>query len=109
MFGLIILTIAICASTVMTMRLIAPYPVSFIYKMITAMIVFFMWSAPFLANMRGREWHGFWFNLYTYAMYFLFVSAFLLFVALLVRDLIWILSYQELLFFLKSIRLFLFI
>lgn len=79
MFGLIILTIAICASTVMTMRLIAPYPVSFIYKMITAMIVFFMWSAPFLANMRGREWHGFWFNLYTYAMYFLFVSAFLLF------------------------------
>ena len=94
MFGLIILTIAICASTVMTMRLIAPYPVSFIYKMITAMIVFFMWSAPFLANMRGREWHGFWFNLYTYAMYFLFVSAFLLFVALLVRDLIWILSYQ---------------
>lgn len=94
MFGLIILTIALCASTMMTMRLIAPYPISFIYKMITAMIIFFMWSAPFLANVRGREWNGFWVNLYTHAMYFLFVSAFLLFVALLVRDLIWILSYH---------------
>ena len=94
MFGLIILMIAICASSMMTMRLIAPYPVSFVYKMLTAMIIFFMWSAPFLVNTHGREWHGFWFNFYTYTMYFLFISAFLFFVGLLLRDFIWIISYQ---------------
>lgn len=94
MFGLIILTIAICASTMMTMRLIGPYQVSFVYKMLTGMILVFMWSAPFLANTRGREWHGLWFNLYTYTMYFLFISAFLFFTILLVRDFIWIIGYR---------------
>ncbi len=93
MFGLIILAIAVTASSMMTMRLIGPYHVSFFYKILLAGGLFLMWSAPFLAFARGRNWHGVWFNLYTYGLYFLFVWVFLLFSFLLIRDIIWIGSY----------------